>query len=292
MAVLYPHFIFRMDDLWSGDGHHMTHLRSVKDSSKPHTATPTTSSSNSSASSSSSRSRIAYLITVDASSKRSLRSKQVLERAGFDVQFEVAPTITTNNRLLPDDKHDKDDKVLSNKRAQLSIYHKIATDHARPWGYIFEDDILLSCKSPKFSWFRWLFIRLSDYTCRDEIDFSVEHDIVAGNNFKNKNVGGMETRHLLAMYLGIFRPEQQQKDLYCGRCAHAYGLSKLGAKKLLEFDCTYQDSRSQYLDVVMESWCRQEGGFPVSHAKYRSHQNPGHYGAFFQDRRTFQSLIG
>ncbi|EJK55068.1 hypothetical protein THAOC_25239 [Thalassiosira oceanica] len=78
--------------------------------------------------------RRAYLITVDSDSPRTIRSKEILESVGFDVQIEYAP------------RHS--DKVVSNKMAHLQIYARIANatneeGGKNGWGYsyIFEDDI-------------------------------------------------------------------------------------------------------------------------------------------------------
>jgi hypothetical protein len=201
------------------------------------------------------QSRVAYLITVDDKSPRTVRSKTLLTELGFIVRLEFAPIM--------------EDKVLSNKMAQLAIHRKIIADEARQWGYIFEDDIVLVGKSRGNS--------------DDKIDFSVEHDLTSDH--------GMESVHPYFVFLGICGPNENQKNLYCGRCAHAYGISRQGAKMLLEFDESYTGPEHRYMDVVTDAWCESQGGFPVSHIDHISNQFSDHAGAFIQDRGTFKSLI-
>jgi len=211
------------------------------------------------------QSRIAYLITVDPQSNRTQKSQNILSDAGFDVHLELSQRMESQF-----------DKVLSNKNAQLSIYRRIIADKSRPWGYIFEDDLSLACKSQAV---------VTEEDC-DPIDFSVEHDILGED--------GIERKHDLYVYLGVCGGIRQREELYCGRCAHAYGLSREGAEKLIKFDKYFlvHPEGTHYMDVVMDNFCRKEGGFPVSYANYTSPQVSEHFGAFFQDRLSFPTLIG
>lgn len=67
--------------------------------------------------------RIAYLITVNKTSPHTIRLKQILMDIGFTVQLEFAPTSMIT-----------EDKVLSNKLAQLTIYTRIIEDKSRELG--------------------------------------------------------------------------------------------------------------------------------------------------------------
>jgi hypothetical protein len=205
-------------------------------------------------------SRIAYLITVNATSPRTLRSTNILKNVGFDVRLEFAPPV--------------DDKVISNKLAQLSIYRQIAlapegTGGVDGWGYIFEDDIILVGKT------------IENFD--DKVDFSVAETLLE-----------TEKNETLFIYLGICGPERQHvvsgPSRYCGSCAHAYGVSRKGAMALLEYEESRKSER--YMDVLMRQWCKEMGGFCVVNAEKQSNQAADHFGTFIQDRRAFPTLIG
>lgn len=209
-----------------------------------------------------SESRTAYLLTVNATSPRTLRSTRILKSVGFDVKLEFAPSA--------------ENRVVSNKLAQLSIYRQIAlspegTGGPDGWGYIFEDDIILTGKTKE--------------NFNDKVDFSVSQDLV-----------GIEPGQSLAIYLGICAPERpdsapsEHTNRYCGRCAHAYGVSRKGALALLEYE--KQRQTEPYMDVLIDDWCQEMGGFHVINVENESNQIAGHHGTFIQDRREFPSLIG
>jgi len=207
-------------------------------------------------------SRIAYLLTVDVNSPRTRRSQAILERVGFQVQLHIADIM--------------DDKVLSNKFAQVAVYRKIISDDIRPWGYIFEDDIVLVGTS-------------HNHIENETIDFSVERDLVGPS--------GSEASNLYFAYLGICRENKDAcVEHCCGRCAHAYGISKVGAKLLMEFGDKFQKQyvthdANRYQDWMTDLWCTSLGGFPVLFGNKQSYQDSSHFGAFIQDRKTFKSII-
>jgi len=207
-------------------------------------------------------SRIAYLLTVDVNSPRTRRSQAILERVGFQVQLHIADIM--------------DDKVLSNKFAQVAVYRKIISDDIRPWGYIFEDDIVLVGTS-------------HNHIENETIDFSVERDLVGPS--------GSEASNLYFAYLGICRENKDAcVEHCCGRCAHAYGISKVGAKLLMEFGDKFQKQNvthdaNRYQDWMTDLWCTSLGGFPVLFGNKQSYQDSSHFGAFIQDRKTFKSII-
>ncbi|EJK69465.1 hypothetical protein THAOC_09276 [Thalassiosira oceanica] len=193
--------------------------------------------------------RRAYLITVDSDSPRTIRSKEILESVGFDVKIEYAP------------RHS--DKVVSNKMAHLQIYARIANatneeEGGRGYSYIFEDDIVLT---------------------RD-VDFDA-----------NQLESTVEANGSHVVYLGICCPRrkcskfgQSPHERFCGNCAHAYGVSREGATMLIEQASSHRKER--YIDVIMKSFCHEQGGFSVSHIELQSDQDAGHFGLFMQDRKT------
>ena len=89
---------------------------------------------------------------------------------------------------------------------------------------------------------------------------------------------GLEANHELGMYLCIRRPRRpesaksEQSNRYCGRCTHAYGLSRKGAKSILEYE---KKNSQEQIDMLLEEWCKEEGGLPVSHVDKKSNQVHG-----------------
>lgn len=176
-------------------------------------------------------SRTAYLITVNSTSPRTRRTVGILEGVGFDVRLAFA---LANRR----------DKVVSNKLAQLLIYEQILAG-PDAWGYVFEDDVMLVGES------------------RERFEDKV-HFTVAGN------LPALEAEGLPVVYLGICNPGSPypepvfhtsgvplfhsynasevppRPNRYCGRCAHAYGVSRAGARLLLEYS---RKIEKRYMDT-------------------------------------------
>jgi len=207
-------------------------------------------------------SRTAYLITINVSSTRTQRSRAILEEVGFQVQYHVADIMN--------------DRAKSNKLANEAVYRKIVADKEQPWGYIFEDDIMLAGKNNSFD--------------SDPIDFSVERDLVGP--------GGAEASNPFFLYLGICRGGKDAcVERCCGLCTHAYGLSQQGADLFIKFinESMHKngegDNVNLYPDHMVYYWCNGLGGFPVLHGDKQSNQDATHFGAFIQDRKSFESII-
>lgn len=165
----------------------------------------------------------------------------------------------------------REKQTLSNKIALLTAA-KLISRGEEPWGYIFEDDIYKHELS------------------RDDLSAVIKS----------------ETTSTLFQYLGICTEgEAQNKPVrnMCGRCAHAMGISKQGALRLLEF-ANLQEPRLEvdqknaprdelYLDVIVQGWCEtQPPGFRVVGPLKPSVKGlDGHYGIFLQDRTSFESEI-
>lgn len=220
--------------------------------------------------------RTAYLISVNETSNRTLHAIAILKKVGFK-KIQIETPLHMGNT--------KKDKTKSNKDVQMKIYKKIVSN-SEPWGYIFEDDINL-CRSQSH-------LGMDN----SSVPFSVVDDLVC--NAQNKRTC-LEMLHDSFLYLGICLPHEMhliqsitetETLRLCGRCAHAYGISQAGARELLEFEKTFsQRGKRHYMDAIIDQWCRQNGGFPVSDAKC---QRVGdfHFGTFMQDRDRFASLIG
>jgi len=160
--------------------------------------------------------RTAYLLTCDETGDRSVFSKSVLEKVGFNVIF--FNCIKNEN------------KVLSNKISMQKIYEIIANGQ-QEWVYVFEDDINI----------------LEDI----KIDELIEYENISEkffylgtcgfkNNYKlynNTKIRGYEVVKIKGQVRGL----------------HAIALSKNGAKELLEYS---QKSSQVYMDMILEEFAQ------------------------------------
>ena len=193
--------------------------------------------------------RTAYILTCDETNDRSIFSKNVLENIGFNIIF--FNCIKNEN------------KVLSNKISMQKIYEIIANGEEE-WVYVFEDDINI----------------LEDI----KIDELIEYENISDkffylgtcgfvNNYKIYNdtkIRGNEVVKVKGMVRGL----------------HAIGLSKNGAKELLEYS---QKSSKIYMDMILEEFAQLNNPNMVRYdlESYIS----GHRGIFFQDRNKFPTSI-
>lgn len=162
-------------------------------------------------------------------------------------------------------------QTFSNKIAILSAVERIANG-AHSWGYVFEDDIVMHERSDA---------KLCDIIALEQ----------TADRFQ---------------YLGVcIHRGQPIKPVTCGRCAHAMGFSREGARELLAFSQLEKSvkprlmgeptipAREPYLDVIVDLWCQDRNGFQVSPPLIESSKSTekGHVGIFIQDRNTFKSII-
>jgi hypothetical protein len=194
--------------------------------------------------------RTAYLLTTDMKSERTLFSEEVLQRVGFDVKM---------IQHIPNE-----DNVLSNKLSMLSIYKMIA-DGEDEFGYVFENDIniLEEIRLPeivKYEKITEMFFYLGLCAYRPKI-------------FRHKNDLHIDGHRVLLVAGGI-------------RGLHAIGLSKKGAKELIQFA---EKSDERYMDMILEQFSMV---YPANVVKLELMSYIlGHHGVFFQDRKRFPSEI-
>lgn len=194
--------------------------------------------------------RTAYLLTVDPKSERALFSKQVLKTIGFRVHFVQA---------LP-----KPDPVVSNKLSLIGIY-KLVEASPEDYSYVFEDDI-----------------NVLESITLDEI---IQYEKISEMFF----------------YLGLCEPRCpairpngariNNHDVYtksgANRGCHAFGLSKKGARALLEFTRRHRHIKPS--DIILEKFSTL---YPANVVRYDLESYiPGHRGVIFQDRRRFPSTL-
>jgi hypothetical protein len=202
--------------------------------------------------------RTAYVVSTNTSAPRFQQATEVLENFGFAVKV-VEPDNLGSTR---------EQQTLSNKNAFVSAVRLISQGD-EPWGYLFEDDIVMHEKSA------------------ENLDTLV----------------AAESHTTLFQYLGIcpVDPHAVSRKM-CGRCAHAMGLSREGAMELLgivncsDFNLGRDNSTREeiYFDVIVDGWCQEHDGFLVFGPLYESKYGvtgAGHVGTFLQDRSKFESEI-
>lgn len=194
-------------------------------------------------------SRSAYLLTCDKKSYRTISSKKILEEIGFDVK--MISCISNEN------------KVLSNKLGMQIIYELIKKENEE-YSYVFEDDINLVEK-----------ISIEEIAQYEEISkmfFYLGCCLCDGGV---KNIGLKIYEHeVFAVSGGV-------------RCLHAIGLSKMGAKELLNFS---KKTNEIYMDIILEEFSKK---YPANIVRFdlESPLNQGHRGIVFQDQKMFPSTI-
>jgi hypothetical protein len=192
--------------------------------------------------------RNAYLLTCDINSPRALFSKNVLETIGFNV------IVIT---CIPDN-----DKVLSNKISMQNIYELIINS-GDDYSYVFEDDINV-LEPIKLE-------EIVEYENISEMFFYLGIcELVRISILTNFKINNHDVYAKSGMVRGL----------------HAIGLSKEGAKKLLEFS---KQSDLLYMDMILEQFSIQ---YPANCVRYDLESYiSGHKGIIFQDRNLFPSEI-
>jgi len=192
--------------------------------------------------------RKAYVLSVNP--ERARFSKQILTEIGFEVYVITA---------LP-----HDNPVVSNKISMISIYETILTLDDE-WVYVFEDDINIheSVKLEeiiKYEHISTAFFYLG--LCETHYSLPVPvSDIIISNHPVYIKTGGV-------------------------RGLHAIGISKLGARALIEMA---RKSNYDYMDMILEQLSEI---YPAPVVRYDLESYiGGHKGLFFQDRNKFPSGI-
>lgn len=197
--------------------------------------------------------RIAYLLTTNEQSDRCIFSKNILEKIGFTVHIFNA---------LPHES-----PLISNKTSMQTIYYIISNSHYDGFHYVFEDDINV----------------LEEITL-DEI---IEYEKISKIYFY---LGICEENDLLGFETDI---KIYGHDVYYkkGLCygLHAIGISKDGARDLLEFSKREQYDSLDMMDVILYQYCAIHSAYVVRY-DLKSYIK-GHKGIIFQDRNKFPPTI-
>jgi hypothetical protein len=195
--------------------------------------------------------RNSYILTCNSSSERTLFSKNILEKVGFNVNL---------IQCIPNEN-----KVLSNKYSMIKIYETIANGPDE-WGYVFEDDINI----------------LEDIDISEIIQYEKisNHFFYLGVCIPNYN------KYYLTNKIKI---NNHEVSIMKGgvRGLHAIAISKSGAIELLSFLKNYINY--EYMDMILEKFSEKYPANVVRY-DLQSYIY-GHRGIFFQDRNKFPSSI-
>lgn len=196
--------------------------------------------------------RTAYLLTGDVNSDRAIFCKDILDKIGFDVNFII---------YTP-----HENRVISNKLSMNRILELISNMDLgeNEFVYFFEDDINI----------------LEPIT----VDEIIEYEKISNIFFY---LGICEhNRYATPTDLKINNHIVYQKQGNV-RGTHAFGISKIGAKKLLDF--SKQFALDKYMDMILEDFSVI---YPANVVRYDlSSTIWGHRGVIFQDRTKFQSIM-
>lgn len=194
--------------------------------------------------------RIAYLLTTNKESQRTLFSQQILTQIGFNVVL-----VQHNPHPNP---------VVSNKISMCHIYELIHNG-AHEYAYVFEDDInilenISLSEIIKYEPISKMFFYLG--ICEDRGKSTIKDTMYSIHSHKVLSISGNV------------------------RGLHAIGLSKNGAKELLEFA---NQSNFVYMDMILEEFSKK---YPANIVRYDMQSYIyGHRGVVFQDRLRFPSTI-
>ena len=155
--------------------------------------------------------RNAYLLTTNPKSERTIFSKNLLGKIGFNVIIFLAI------------KHHC--KVTSNKISMKAIYKTICNDNTCEWNYVFEDDIDLLDK-----------ISLSEI-----IEYEKISDKIIYLGLCSNDPMLIKTKYTINKY-PVYKTFGNTHGL------HAIGLSRSGCKELLDFSTT---NDHKYMDCIL-----------------------------------------
>jgi len=196
--------------------------------------------------------RKAYVLTTDFNSPRTIFASNVLKRVGFEVCL-VQHVPHENN-------------IISNKLSMQKIYHMIVEGEDE-YAYVFENDINIIEE-----------IRLPEIVQYESISSMFFYLGIC--SYRTNPIwltDKIEGHKVATVSIGI-------------RGLHAIGISKKGARELLDFSNNSKYSTYIYMDMILEKFARI---YPAPVVRYDlvSPQYIGHRGVFFQDRGQFQSEI-
>lgn len=223
--------------------------------------------------------RIAYLLTGDIDSDRAIFSKNVLDKIGFDVNV----IIYTPN----------ENRVVSNKLSMHHILELICNgeNDENEFVYFFEDDInvlepitideIIEYEKISEMYFYLGICEHNPYSRLNTIDEIMNFsDIFFDLGICEHKAYATPTNLKINNYT-VF----QKKGNVRG--THAFGISKNGAKILLEFSKQFE--LDKYMDMILEDFSVL---YPANVVRYDLCSTIwGHRGVIFQDRTKFQSIM-
>lgn len=222
--------------------------------------------------------RTGYLITVDRNAPRAINAAKVLQRSGFTV---VAVT------AIPAKSKRRSCRLTMSKALKLLI----AADDE--WGYIFQEDIARN---------EWT-TTLPDIVNYEKADPDYVYlGVCMDWHGTPPSISSHHHSNEIGKYV-----------VACGKCAHAQGVSKQGAKKILSWFKQQDDAYTQKansiagwdktpegeaaglddrsFDAPVMKMCLKHGGYPVVKNSEVSPWDRSHRGLFYQDRKEYPTTI-
>ena len=195
--------------------------------------------------------RNAYLLSTNFESERTIYSKNLLEKIGFNVI------------LFKAIKHNC--KITSNKISMQAIYETICNDKTSDWNYVFEDDINI----------------LSDISLSEIIEYEKISDkiIYLGLCRFGSDKFLIKTKNTINKH-PIYKIFGNSRGL------HAIALSKIGFKELLEFS---KKNKNKLMDIILCEFTKNNPATIIRYDL--ESYIPGHRGIFYQDRKKFPTTI-
>jgi GR25 family glycosyltransferase involved in LPS biosynthesis len=175
--------------------------------------------------------RIAYMLTCDEKSDRTIFSKKVLEKIGFDVK--IVKCINKGNNKI--------EKIISNKIGMKNIYEIIKNSNQN-YSYVFEDDINVVEEIKLFE--------IIEYEKISEMFFYLG---ACSPNFPTaRNTGKVVNGHAVCAVTGVVK------------CLHAIGLSRKGAEELIKFFEEEEEVLDDTDSVSLEWGCKRSSNHRVN----------------------------
>ena len=193
-------------------------------------------------------SRKAYVLTLDENSRRARHVKEIFDIVGMEVVY--CDAIQNEN------------KRVGHRRSMLEILKKVQ-DSKEDWAYIFEDDVQFYeyIGPPRLKKFEAL----------------AENFYYLGCFSQSKPE---KTDEVIDEEIPVYRIK---KDF--ARLSHAFGISKEGAKILLEASDEFPEVSFGFDELLWRVFYKESP--IVVMGDYQSEQRRGEYGIAFQDRWEF-----
>ena len=227
-----------------------------------------------------------YVITVNATARRTLRTVKLLESLNISVHM---------YRAVPAQSQTEMGKVRSNLLTQRGIYDEVAISEGSPDDYVlvFEDDVMVTPAVPRKNVPRLL-------ACGAALSLSRRLPLFYAGACAPRDLGN----HLIDDdHEEIAHQPMASAVRVSARCAHAYAIRRGDAAVLRTLADKRPDrgpsqmpgrsrrDKAWYMDVQLDYFAQEQGGVFLVAPRARPPQDPAMRGIFYQDRAMFPSDI-